>query len=126
MEHNASLRMSQSRTFLARVMAGAFLAASAIFTAGAGLAANGVLKAVDTSGIVIVWKSAAAHDEGMAKAAGGNLMDIIDSLMPLVSCLEVDGTKVNVKNKGVDSHDIHVVEGENHGCEGVIAAAELG
>jgi hypothetical protein len=84
-------------------------------------ALEGRLKRHGSTDIVIVWRDADAHSEGLSLINAGVHQSDPALLYSLVACLAAVGTKIVVTGAGFFTYDILVVEGKNAGCRGNIA-----
>ncbi|MDM7852686.1 hypothetical protein [Pseudochrobactrum kiredjianiae] len=84
------------------------------------------LKALGDASVIFVWNSADDRSEGYKLIQAGVHKTSPQLLMPLIACVAKPGNKVIVTDMGFVTHDIMVVDGENVGCRGNIAAEELG
>lgn len=83
------------------------------------------LKALPGSETILVWKSKDAHKEAMSLIAAGVHKTKPELVARLLACTAKPGTKVIIKDMGLVTHDIMVVEGRSAGCRGNIPAEEL-
>lgn len=77
-------------------------------------------------GKVIVWKSGAAHDEGLSLLGTDAYKSNPQFVYRLMSCIVSDGTKAIVTSVGILTHDILVISGPKAGCRGNIPSEHLG
>lgn len=76
------------------------------------------------SDTVFVWRDKDAHNEALSLIEAGVHRTNPDLIIPLISCVVPSGTAAITTDIGFVTHDIMIVEGDNAGCRGNIAAEE--
>jgi hypothetical protein len=88
-------------------------------------AAEGRLQPLGGAKVVVVWKSADAHSEGLELIRAGVHRTSPALLAPLIACLVEQGTRAVTTDFGFVTHEILVVEGAHGGCRANVPVEAL-
>ena len=75
--------------------------------------------------VVFVWRDREARENGLALAAAGTHRTRPEVLLPLLSCIVPNGSKVRVQDSGLFTSIVFVADGQSAGCRGVVESAEI-
>lgn len=70
--------------------------------------------------VVFVWRDSAKMNEGFRLISAGVNRTQPQLLMPLISCIVPNDTKIVITDSGVFSSTVLVVDGRDTGCRGVV------
>lgn len=80
------------------------------------------LRGIGGADVVFVWRSSAAHSEGLKLIRAGVLKTNPRLVARLLACLVPSGTHAIITDAGFATHDVVVTSGKDSGCHGNVAA----